>query len=428
MTAGRAPRRGEDAIERNVALPSPPVSPTIGPRGGAVPQSGIPTGAGSPELGRARRDPVELARRLERWFGGRLPGGAEATVTASSSGAANGMSSETLLVDVVWEDGGEARVEHLVARLEPGAADVPVFPVYDLGRQVGVVGAVAERTSVPVPTVRWYEPDPAALGSPFFLMRRVEGRVPPDVPPYDFGGCWLYDAGPADQRALQDATVAVLAELHGIDRAADVFGFLAFGDGGGGSDGDGDGGDAGPGALRRHVAHTEAWYRWAVAGGPRSALIERGFAWLEDHWPAPEGPAVLSWGDARIGNVIYDGFRPAAVLDWEMAGLGPRELDVAWLLEAHRVFEDLAAQWDLPGMPGFLRPDDVATTYESLTGHGPRHLDWYTTYAAVQWGIVFLRTGSRSIALGEREAPADVDDLLHHRSTLERALAGPPAS
>ena len=45
---------------------------------------------------------------------------------------------------------------------------------------------------------------------------------------------------------------------------------------------------------------------------------------------ADPGPDVLSWGDARIGNIIYAGFEPAAVLDWEMAALGPRELDVSW--------------------------------------------------------------------------------------------------
>ena len=59
-----------------------------------------------------------------------------------------------------------------------------------------------------------------------------------------------------------------------------------------------------------------------------------------EHWPADEGPTVLSWGDSRIGNVMYRDFEPVAVLDWEMAGLGPREVDVGWFIYAHRVFEE----------------------------------------------------------------------------------------
>ena len=107
-----------------------------------------------------------------------------------------------------------------------------------------------------------------------------------------------------------------------------------------------------------------------------------------------------------------------------MATLGPRELDVAWLVYGHRVFEDIAAGMGLPGMPDFLRAEDVASTYESLTGRAPRDLAWYGTFAAVQFGIVFLRTGARAVRFGEAPPPADPDDLLHNREPLERMLAG----
>src|SRR5437588_845211 len=80
-------------------------------------------------------------------------------------------------------------------------------------------------------------------------------------------------------------------------------------------------------------------------------------------------PPDVVWGDSRIGNVMYRDFRPCAVLDWEMAALGPRELDLAWMIYAHAVFEDLARVFELPGMPHFMRMDDVATTYESMTGY-----------------------------------------------------------
>ena len=363
------------------------------------------------ELRRSSRDRAELTERLCAWLRSTLPPGSEPTISGVEGTSANGMSSETLLFDAAWTQDG-APIEHrLVARVAPGAEDVPVFPRYDLPAQFRAIQLVSELTDVPVPTVWWCEPDPAPLGAPFFVMSRVDGRVPPDVMPYNFGDSWLYDAAPDDQRHLQDATVDVLARLHAIDRPAERFPFLV-------PDAPGDT------LLRRRVETTRAWYRFAATDGFTSPLVERAFAWLDEHWPSAEGEAVLSWGDSRIGNMMFDGFDPVAVLDWEMAGVGPRELDVAWLIYGHRIFEDIAAQMGLGGMPHFLRLDDVAGTYEALTGHSLVDLTWYTTYAALQYAIVFLRTGARSVHFGEVERPGATDDLIMNRDGLERMLAG----
>jgi aminoglycoside phosphotransferase (APT) family kinase protein len=360
---------------------------------------------------RSSRDHDTLRDRLEAWLSTRLPAGAEPRITAIEGTAANGMSSETLLLDAEWAEAGERRARRLVARLAPGEDDVPVFPRYRLDHQFDAIRLVAELTDVPVPPPWWCEPDDAAVGAPFFVMGRVEGRVPPDVMPYNFGDSWLCAADPADQRHLQDATVRVIARLHAIEAATELFAFL-------------EPPAAGDSPLRRRVALTRDWYRFAVAGGPRSPLVERGLAWLDDHWPAYESEPVLCWGDSRIGNVIYQGFDPAAVLDWEMATLGPRELDVAWLIYAHRLFEDIAASFGLDGMPAFLRTEDVAAGYEAATGHAPRDLAWYGTYAALQYAIVFLRIGARSVHFGEAEMPDDRDELITNREPLERMLAG----
>src|SRR5262249_36308992 len=148
--------------------------------------------------------------------------------------------------------------------------------------------------------------------------------------------------------------------------------------------------ERGADALARRVAHARAWDEFCARDSGRSPLIERGFAWLDAHAPDDPGPTVLSWGDARIGHVIFPGFRPAAVLDWEMASLGPRELDLGWLLYSHRIFQDFAEVFELPGLPRFLRVDDVAGEYARVSGHEPRHLDFHIAFAAVQWGIVLL--------------------------------------
>ncbi len=67
---------------------------------------------------------------------------------------------------------------------------VPVFPRYDLPAQYELISQVAERCQVPLPALRWNEPEGGPLGTPFFVMDQVEGRVPLDNPPYVFGG-WL---------------------------------------------------------------------------------------------------------------------------------------------------------------------------------------------------------------------------------------------
>jgi aminoglycoside phosphotransferase (APT) family kinase protein len=356
------------------------------------------------------RDPGDLRARLERWLEEHLPRGAGPVVSELEIPASNGMSSETLLFVASWREGGAERTESLVARVAPDPSAVPVFPVYDMDRQFRVMQRVRELSTVPVPRVLWSEPDARPLGAPFFVMERVAGRVPPDIMPYAFGS-WLSEASPQEQARLEEASVGILAALHRIERPEERFEFLASPYPGGTP-------------LRRHVAEQRAYYEWVVADGLRSPLIERCFAWLEERWPEAEGPTVLCWGDARIGNVLYRGFEPVGVLDWEMAALAPPELDLGWMVVLHRFFDDLAQRYGLVGMPHFLRRDAVAATYRRATGYAPRDLDFYTLYAALRHGIIMSRIGRRSIHFGEAKRPEDVDDLIPHRAMLEGMLAG----
>ena len=97
-------------------------------------------------------------------------------------------------------------------------------------------------------------------------------------------------------------------------------------------------------ALRRHVNHWKAYTDW-VADGREVSLLDDAAAWLEANWPAAADrrPPALSWGDARIGNVLYDGFDPVAVLDWEMATIAPVEVDLGWMAFLHTFFHDIAS-------------------------------------------------------------------------------------
>jgi aminoglycoside phosphotransferase (APT) family kinase protein len=350
------------------------------------------------------RDRDDLRRRLVAWLATKVDNPEVDDLVAPDT---TGMSSETLLFTARWREGGDCIAQPCATRLAPSADALPVFPVYDLERQYRIMTLVGERTDVPVPRTLWYEDDPAALGTPFFVMERIDGIVPPDIMPYTFGS-WLLDAAPEDQARLQAASVALIAGVHTVD--PDEAAFLRL--------------DR-PGAtpLRRHVADLHAYYDWVAADAERMPLLERGFGWLEDHWP-DEGPEVVSWGDARPGNVIYRDFTPVAVLDWEMAATGPPEADLGWMAFLHRFFQDLTEQVGLPGMPGFMRAADLAATYESLTGYTPRDLEWFMLYAALRHGAIMSRIACRAAHFGEREMPDDPDDLIMHRTTIEQMLDG----
>ena len=361
------------------------------------------------KMQRSSRDASTLPARLAAWLATELPAGADPVVTLHSGVDANGMSSETILLDVAWTEGGEQRVGEYVARVAPAAEDLPVFPNYALQDQYDAMRIVAEQTDVPVPAVRWMEPTGEVLGTPFFLMDRIDGVVPQDVLPYNFGDNWLFDASRDDQRRLEQASIEVLAKLHKIPDAATTFAFLAPH-------------HAGATLLEKNLARTRAWYDFAVTDIGRSPLVERGLDWLEAHLPATE-EVVLCWGDSRIGNMMYVDFEPVAVLDWEMAAIGPRELDVSWILFAHQVFETITGMLELAGMPDFLAEAEVVAAYEKLTGVELGDLHWYHVYNAVQWCIVFMRTGARQIHFGEVERPDDIETLFHHKPLMERLLS-----
>ena len=368
-------------------------------------------------LQRSSRDTSTVPALLSEWLSTVLPGGTKPEITVESGIDSNGMSSETIILTGRWTENGAPQEHKWVARVAPTEQDVPVFASYRLDHQFEVMRLAGELTDVPVPPVRWLENTGDVLGAPFFLMDCVDGIVPPDVMPYTFGNNWFADATPEQQRELQDATVEVIAKLHSIPNADKTFDFLADAD------------PPGDTALRRHFGWLKDWYEFCVPGIGRSALVERALAWLEDNFPTDVAAteSVLVWGDSRIGNILYQDFRPVAVLDWEMATVGPREFDVAWIIFAHNVFQELCGLAGMPGLPDVLREDDVRATYAKHSGVQVGDLRWFHIYSGVVWCCVFMRTGFRRVHFGEIDMPDDpdfVETLFYHKSLLEKLLEG----
>jgi len=345
----------------------------------------------------------EVRDRLQQWFQTVLGDGVQITDITTPSSA--GFSSDTYLVTCAAEAGAGS----YVVRLPPPADAFALFPTYDLDRQVRAMRLVEERTSVPVPAVPWFERDDSFLGSEFFVMRRSPGRAVPDDPPYTFAG-WLLEASAQDVVTVEQGCVDVLAGIHAIADREALAPFRNTATTGS--------------ALRQHVDHHVAHYDWAVRAARPVELIERGFDWLNSHWPS-EGPDVLSWGDARPANILWDDVAPAAVLDWESVSVAPAEVDLGWMLFFHRMFQDIAERNGAPGLPDFMVRDDIVGRYEAAAGTPVRDLDWYLTYAAVRQAVVSMRVVGRRAHFGEQTLPDDPNDMVFHRQLLERALRDP---
>jgi len=353
------------------------------------------------------RDVTDLIQQLAAWLAQQLRSEDEPRIERLRGPGAAGFSSETLLFDLEWRADGEQRSGSYVLRLPPPQDAYPLFPRYELDRQVSAMRFVRERSNVPVPAIRWFEPSGDVLGAPFFVMEQIEGLVVPDIPPYVFQS-WVTAATVHEQARMRRGATGLLVGIHGIDVDPDDLNPWAL--------------DL-PGAtpLTRHVANQRCYYDW-IRGDDTYAIIDATFAWLEEHWPENEGNAVLSWGDSRLANVLWRDFEPVAVFDWEMAGLAPREADLAWFVFLHRFFEDLAHGFELPGLPDFLRQDEVCAQYEELTGYTPRDMVWYELYAALRFAIIYFRIQRRRIHFGEASMPDDPDEMIIHHALLRRML------
>ncbi len=338
-------------------------------------------------------DAARTIAQIEPWLSQRY--GRPTRVVSLSTPGASGYSSETLLLDVVPEPSGATDAtgatgavtgapgahagepgapERLVLRAEP--TGFRAFPDYDLALQVRCMEAVAAASQVPVPRVRWHEPDAGVIGRPFFVMDRVEGEVPPDNLPYTIDG-FLVDASPADQGRLYRSAVEVLADIHAIDVERAGLG-------------DVDPMPPDTSRLEHHLDQVNRYLDFAT-GGAGHHVLDRVLSRLLRDRPADrpaDRPVGLSWGDARLGNMVVRDFEVVAVLDWEMATLAVPEVDAGWFFYFIRCFSDVLG---LPNLPGFPAEAEGIAIYEARAGRPLEDMDWYLAWAALRYAAIMVR-------------------------------------
>ena len=315
------------------------------------------------------RDPEAVARGLSAWWRAQHPRHSDIDVATPTRPSA-GLSSETFLVDVGWYEDGRPRAEALVLRLPPPGDGL--FPCYDLATQTMVQQRLATASAVPVAEPVAFESDDQWLGAPFLLMRRLAGRVLLDHPPFLTRG-WLHEAPLACQQRLQQGFIEILSTIHRLDWRGLELAPLAR---------------TGTASTPLLVGELDWWASYLDWAGDGPAVVAEAMKWCVAHRPDPEPPAGLLWGDVRYGNVVFDdSFAAVGVLDWEMASIGPAELDVAWFV----VMQELSVKTAGADLPGFAPTDLVISDYERWLGRQLHDLRWFRAFALVRGAAIMVR-------------------------------------
>jgi len=325
------------------------------------------------------RDPEATQAVLEGWLAQRLPG---AHISNFETPQSNGFSSETVLFDVTHEGVTEA----LVARIEP--VHYQVFPDPRFDDQYRLMQTLDVDTDIPVPPIRWFEPDVSYLGAPFIVMGRVDGVVPADVPSYHQQG-WLADLPPAGQATVWWSPLEIMARLHRLDAKALDLEFL-------------DQPEFGPAGIEQRLGYFENYMHWAYPG-PKDS-IQAALAWLKANQPVEPHDPVLLWGDARMGNVLYVDGLPSAVLDWENATFGQPEEDLAWYLYLDRFHSDGI---DVPRLPGLPTPEETIARFGATVGRPMLNMPYYEVLSAFKFAVILSRIGNAMIEFNWMDGDAD---------------------
>jgi aminoglycoside phosphotransferase (APT) family kinase protein len=351
---------------------------------------------------------------LAAWLRENLPGAAPAAAPAAAAAAAPAadaeaptaeapaaaMASPSLLVEQF--PGGHSNLTYLlrfggrelVLRRPPRGASVKT--AHDMGREHRVLSRL-HRCYPKAPRALAACDDPAVIGAPFFLMERVQGIILRRLLPAGAGSV----PAPSRLRALSEATVDALAELHAVDPAAAGLADL--------------GRPAGY-TARQVSGWTERWHRAATDPVPD---VDRAAAWLAEHLPRrsaaeEESAAALLHNDFKLDNLVLaaDLGAVAAVLDWEMATVGDPLMDLGTSLGYWLDPDDGEALRILPvgitALPGNLSRAEVVERYARATGRDASGILFYYAFGLLKIAVIaqqiYFRY-RRGLTRDERFAP-----------------------
>lgn len=329
--------------------------------------------------GRIDFDRERFAVWLDRHFG---------TASMRLERISGGQSNPTYFVDH-----GSRR---MVLRKKPAGNILP--GAHAIEREYRVLEALAP-TGVPVPRAIHLHEDADVVGTPFYLMERVEGRVFPEAA--------LREADRSERKGLYFAMADTLARLHAV-RPAEV--------------GLGDYGKPGSYFDRQFARWTR---QYDNSSGERIRPLDELIAWLRDNLPTDDGRVAISHGDFRIGNMML---APAeakvvAILDWELSTLGHPLADLGfccmpWATSPDEYGGVLGLDLADLGLPS---REEFLDRYYAQSPDAPRLQAFHVAFALFRFAVIFVGIADRSRAGNAADANAAALQPLAGRFAI-RAL------
>jgi aminoglycoside phosphotransferase (APT) family kinase protein len=263
---------------------------------------------------------------------------------------------------------GDAR---LVLRKQPNG---PLLKgAHAVDREFRVLDALS-KTDVPVPRVLHFEADPAILGTQFYLMERLQGRV--------FHDAALPGLEPEERRALYLAMAETLARLHAVDPTA--IGLSDFGR---------------PGDYfeRQLSRWSKQWDESPTDDIPELDVL---IAHLRDLKPEDDGRVAIVHGDYRMGNLMFHPTEPRVIgiLDWELATLGHPLADLGFAAMAwHCTPQDYGGIAGLDHASlGIPSQDDFVAHYMSHAKGSPPLQPFHIAFALFRFAVIFVGIADRA--------------------------------
>jgi len=309
------------------------------------------------------------ADRLDRFLRTSIPG-LQGPMTLER--IAGGQSNPTFFVSY--------ETRQLVLRKQPPGELLPSAHAID--REYRVIGAL-KKAGVLVPTVVLYCEDREVIGTPFYIMDRLEGRV--------FHDGALPGLSSDERRLMYRSHAQALAALHNIDPAS--VGLADYGKSGN--------------YFARQIAR---WTKqWELSRTREDANIGRLIEWLPKNIPDDDA-TVVTHGDYRIGNVMFHPQEPRviAILDWELSTLGHPLADLAhacmgWHSAPHEYGGLRGLDLSALGIPS---ETEFTEAYYGAANHGLRMTRFHMAFALFRFAVIFEGIAARAKAGNAADANA----------------------
>ena len=232
-----------------------------------------------------------------------------------------------------------------VMRKQPPGKLLPSAHAVD--REYRVLSALGQ-TDVPVPRMYFFSDDRAIVGTPFYVMERMRGRV--------FWSPTLPEVPKEERRAIYIGLMEALAKLHTVDYNS--VGLADY--------------DKPGSYFARQIARWSKQWEGSQTDGRTNPSIDKLVAWLPNNIPEGDDETVVVHGDFRFDNMMFHETEPRVVgiFDWELSTLGHPMADLAYVCIRHNMphgMYDGLMGLDLDAL-GIPPQDELVAVYMERTG------------------------------------------------------------